>query len=122
MEAFGVELPSFCHFVIKLEEQSEKNGAKLLFPELFEKYSDEMCLLIATFGIYLSSSCHFVIKIEEQSGKNGAKLLFPEIFEKCSHEFRLETRLLASISLRSVISSSKSKNEASYEAKLLFIS
>ena len=71
--AFGVELPSFCHFVIKLEEQSEKNGAKLLFPELFEKYSDEMCLLIATFGIYLSSSCHFVIKIEERSEKKWCK-------------------------------------------------
>ena len=82
-------LSAISHFVIKVGERSEKNGAKLLFPELFEKCFLEMCLLIATFGVYLSSFCHFVIKIDERSKENGAKLLFTELFEKYFHEMCL---------------------------------
>ena len=79
-------LSAISHFVIKVGERSEKNGAKLLFLELFEKCFLEMCLLIATFGVYLSLFCHFVIKIDERSEENGAKLLFTELFEKCFNE------------------------------------
>ena len=118
---FGFHLASFCHFVIKIQERSFLRSKTPIYFQSTLKNAFAKCVRTPDFWLlshFVLSFCHQNPRKKLPTKQNS--YLFPEHFEKCSHEMCPDTRLLASNSLCSVILSSKSKNEASYEAKLLF--
>ena len=118
---FGFFLSTLCHFVIKIQDRSFLRSKSLIYLQSTLKNALSKC--VRTPDLWLQSL--FVLSFCHQNPRpklptKQKSYLFTEHFEKCSREMCLDTRLLASNSLCSVILSSKSKNEASYEAKLLF--